>query len=115
NRAFPSLAAKCPAARAFLQARTRDELRRRCAPLKLLSHLLAEGRQPTLEGSLPSHVPWFEQLSDAPRPQRPAAPDVHLPCPHPRRWLRPTRCAADLARDRTRQQSDARRLGRRHP
>ena len=53
NRAFPTLAAKRAAARAFLQARTPDELRRRCAPAKLLSHLLIQGRQPTLAGSLP--------------------------------------------------------------
>src|SRR5262249_10529505 len=52
NRAFRTLAAKRAAARAFLAARTPEELRRYCAPAQLLRHLLAEGGQPTLERNL---------------------------------------------------------------
>jgi transposase len=74
NRAFPTLAAKRAAARAFLEARTPDELRRRCAPARLLSHLLAEGGKPTLEANLPLNVPVVGATARCPAPAAPLSP-----------------------------------------
>jgi transposase len=78
NRAFQTLAAKRAAARAFLQARTPEEVRRYCAPARLLRHLLAEGGQPTLERNLPLHVPVVGATARCPAP---AAPSSHRRTP----------------------------------
>jgi transposase len=74
NRAFPSLTAKRAAARAFLAARTPEELRRRCTPAPLLARLLAEaGRRPTLAGS-PPLVGGAARCPAAPVPAAPSSP-----------------------------------------
>jgi transposase len=74
NRAFRTLAAKRAAARAFLEARTPEELRRYCVPARLLNHLLAEGGAPTLARNLRLTMPVVGATARCPAPAAPSRP-----------------------------------------
>jgi transposase len=90
NRAFATLTTKRAAARAFLAARTPQELRRRCTPAQRLVHLLAEAGWPSTLAASPPLVGGAARCPAPAAPSRPpptpsASASSAVAMPHPTR------------------------------